>query len=272
MESKIEVGGRYRDPDDGEIVRVERITDDGIVMTTDDPGNVRRQWAPYEFRRFFTERLDAPAPAPTTTVGACYRDPRDGEIVRVISVDPIRTRGVNTDRAETAWLDLPQLLATYSERVADPTPAIAPDADPTPAIAPEPDDEDHKPRGVKAPLSLIPWEVVPDQWTPEAIRDPRDLSPERVIRTLLETQGDDLLFDAAFAFGHGAEKYGVDNWRGITWNDSARREDRSAMLRHLYADAIGEKVDPDSGLPHLAHALASAMIYAAHERAQRAKG
>jgi len=52
---------------------------------------------------------------------------------------------------------------------------------------------------------------------------------------------------------HGGEKYGLNNWRHV--EPPARYLD--AALRHLYAVAQGELVDPDSGLPHLAHASAS---------------
>lgn len=48
----------------------------------------------------------------------------------------------------------------------------------------------------------------------------------------------------------GAKKYGRDNWRkGM---DHSRMSD--AALRHLFAYLDGEDIDPESGLPHLAHA------------------
>jgi hypothetical protein len=49
----------------------------------------------------------------------------------------------------------------------------------------------------------------------------------------------------------GAVKYAPDNWQRVD-NASARYED--AMLRHLFAWKAGETNDPESGLPHLAHA------------------
>lgn len=57
----------------------------------------------------------------------------------------------------------------------------------------------------------------------------------------------------------GALKYGRNNWRaaGIYYTvyiDAARR--------HLTAILEGEEVDPDSGLPHLSHALATMGIIA----------
>lgn len=48
----------------------------------------------------------------------------------------------------------------------------------------------------------------------------------------------------------GASKYGRDNWR----NDIQVSRLIGAALRHIYAYADGEVFDPESGLPHLAHA------------------
>jgi len=55
---------------------------------------------------------------------------------------------------------------------------------------------------------------------------------------------------------HGAEKYAADNWRRV----DDRRRYLGAALRHLFAWAKGEDVDPDSGLPHLAHAACSVLF------------
>ena len=54
----------------------------------------------------------------------------------------------------------------------------------------------------------------------------------------------------AEVYGRGAEKYAPRNWeRGYDWGLSY-----AAMQRHLWAFWGGEDMDPDSGLPHLAHA------------------
>jgi Domain of unknown function (DUF5664) len=50
---------------------------------------------------------------------------------------------------------------------------------------------------------------------------------------------------------HGAFKYGAHNWRHVKewrWRYDA------ALERHLVAWRLGENFDPDSRLPHLAHA------------------
>ena len=50
---------------------------------------------------------------------------------------------------------------------------------------------------------------------------------------------------------HGAKKYAPENWRHV---DGWRWRYLGASLRHFQAFARGEKVDQESGLPHLAHA------------------
>jgi hypothetical protein len=54
----------------------------------------------------------------------------------------------------------------------------------------------------------------------------------------------------------GANKYGRDNWRKCT--DTNRYID--AALRHIDAYIDGEKLDPESGHNHLAHAICSLMF------------
>lgn len=71
-----------------------------------------------------------------------------------------------------------------------------------------------------------------------------DLIPAEAIRALGEV------------FTFGAAKYGDRNWEeGI---DSDRVY--AALERHLLAWREGENTDPESGLPHLAHALTNAAM------------
>lgn len=49
----------------------------------------------------------------------------------------------------------------------------------------------------------------------------------------------------------GAAKYALDNWKTVP---DARRRYYDAALRHLTAWWDGERNDPESNLPHLAHA------------------
>lgn len=57
----------------------------------------------------------------------------------------------------------------------------------------------------------------------------------------------------------GALKYGRSNWRAVGIRASIYYD---AVDRHMTAWFEGEDIDPDSGLPHLAHALASLAIMA----------
>ena len=55
---------------------------------------------------------------------------------------------------------------------------------------------------------------------------------------------------------HGAGLYGADNWRRV--DDPSRYLD--ALMRHHYARMSGRKTDQDSGLSHLAHLAANALM------------
>lgn len=66
----------------------------------------------------------------------------------------------------------------------------------------------------------------------------------------------DALLDVARVLDFGKAKYDADNWRkGMEW-----RRLISAAMRHLGAFNNGEDLDPESGLPHLAHAACCIMF------------
>lgn len=50
----------------------------------------------------------------------------------------------------------------------------------------------------------------------------------------------------------GAQKYAPDNWQLVP---EAKRRYFAALERHLWAWKMGEQVDPESGIHHLAHAM-----------------
>jgi hypothetical protein len=57
-------------------------------------------------------------------------------------------------------------------------------------------------------------------------------------------------------FTHGAAKYGAGNWdRGIAFGRLF-----AATMRHLVARWRGAHTDPDSGLPHPAHAAVNVLM------------
>lgn len=60
------------------------------------------------------------------------------------------------------------------------------------------------------------------------------------------------IIEVGKVFTFGASKYGENNWRkGFKWTRLI-----SAALRHIMAFSMGEDMDPESGLNHLAHASA----------------
>lgn len=88
------------------------------------------------------------------------------------------------------------------------------------------------PKGIKHDAGKPQWHLVP--WGPMTV----------VVRVLM----------------HGAGKYSEDNWKGV----SPRRYENAAY-RHLIAWSQGEATDPESGLPHLAHAICSLLFLLWHE-------
>lgn len=60
----------------------------------------------------------------------------------------------------------------------------------------------------------------------------------------------------ALVLGYGANKYAAHNWRkGIALGRLI-----AAALRHLFALLRGEDNDPETGLPHAAHAMCCCMF------------
>jgi hypothetical protein len=57
----------------------------------------------------------------------------------------------------------------------------------------------------------------------------------------------------------GAKKYEPNNWRVVP---DANRRYFDAAQRHLWAYKQGELLDPETGLPHLAHAACCIMFMA----------
>lgn len=64
---------------------------------------------------------------------------------------------------------------------------------------------------------------------------------------------------------HGAEKYGAHNWKKLE-----NLQDRyiNASLRHIVERLKGNKIDPDSGVDHLAHAVCSLLFILEYENLQ----
>lgn len=61
----------------------------------------------------------------------------------------------------------------------------------------------------------------------------------------------EVLLEWGAVFSYGEEKYGRNNWhKGAKWHEFV-----GSALRHIYRWQAGEDIDPESGQPHLAHAL-----------------
>lgn len=59
------------------------------------------------------------------------------------------------------------------------------------------------------------------------------------------------LEDEARVWAYGKQKYAAWNWaKGMDWSVPL-----ACLMRHMAAWQRGEEVDPESGLPHLAHAM-----------------
>lgn len=72
----------------------------------------------------------------------------------------------------------------------------------------------------------------------------------------------ELLEFVARVLTFGANKYGERNWeQGMSWGRPF-----AALMRHIWAWWGGESNDPETGLPHLAHAACCVMFLLAYER------
>ena len=59
----------------------------------------------------------------------------------------------------------------------------------------------------------------------------------------------------------GAEKYAERNWeRGMKWSIC-----QGSMMRHIAKSAKGERIDPETGLPHMAHVACNALFLLTYE-------
>ena len=78
---------------------------------------------------------------------------------------------------------------------------------------------------------------------------------EKVRVELIETE---FIWGVGRVLTVGAEKYAAHNWKKAKKNELSRYE--GAMMRHLLAYMGGEKLDPETGLPHLHHLSCNAMF------------
>ena len=60
------------------------------------------------------------------------------------------------------------------------------------------------------------------------------------------------IMEVAKVLTFGAEKYGAENWKEL---EDLQNRYTAGALRHIFAHMDGEKLDPETGLSHMAHAL-----------------
>jgi hypothetical protein len=66
------------------------------------------------------------------------------------------------------------------------------------------------------------------------------------------------LDDVVKVLTFGANKYARDNWRKVP---NADIQHPAAAFRHIRSRLLGERLDPESGLPHVAHAVCRLLFW-----------
>lgn len=80
-------------------------------------------------------------------------------------------------------------------------------------------------------------------------------------KSMVELLPFEALVQVGQVLSFGAQKYAAHNWRkGMKWSRLL-----GAAIRHLFAWGRGETTDPESGLPHLAHAACCVLFLLSYE-------
>lgn len=87
------------------------------------------------------------------------------------------------------------------------------------------------------------------------LKNPKDLLGAKKINTFAVPPA--AILYASLAMNNGGQKYGFYNWRDKEVVFSVYY---SAAMRHMFSLLDGQELDPESGLPHLAHAMACLAI------------
>lgn len=119
---------------------------------------------------------------------------------------------------------------------------------PVPILVPHPQGED-TPYGKEQIIELTEGDIVSDESkTPDLLGDQNQKKDAGKTRwSLFPWKGAEWIVRV---LGFGAKKYRPGGWRTV---DNAIERYGDAAARHLAAYLAGEVVDPESGLPHLAH-------------------
>ena len=76
------------------------------------------------------------------------------------------------------------------------------------------------------------------------------------------------VMEVAKVLTFGAEKYDAENWRKL---EDLQNRYTAGALRHIFAHMDGEKLDPETNLSHLAHALCCLLFKLEIELEERLK-
>ena len=108
---------------------------------------------------------------------------------------------------------------------------------------------------------LPPTDDVEGHWEPSAVWKLELDKPQGVKQDSTKPRWSllpaDTISEVIDVLEFGAQKYSPGNWAHVP---DARTRYYDAMMRHIESWWRGEKVDPDSGKPHLAHAVASILF------------
>ena len=96
---------------------------------------------------------------------------------------------------------------------------------------------------------VAPEQASGNQPIPYAVVEGRKDDEGKARPTLLPMAA---LFEVLAVLEYGARKYEADGWRHV---ENAEPRYLNAAMRHLMLRVAGEVRDPESGLPHLAHAV-----------------
>jgi len=121
----------------------------------------------------------------------------------------------------------------------------------------------------KTRLDLIPVETLSRFWSRVAAHHARGDAYQEMLSALAALErGRYETFRAVFpslagyldvaaeVFDYGCKKYAAWNWaKGMAWSIPI-----GCALRHIQADLYGEDNDPESGLPHIGHALCNIIM------------
>ena len=94
-------------------------------------------------------------------------------------------------------------------------------------------------------------------------QNPKYIQAQKEGKAPLEYLPLDILPDLAQVLKHGADKYGIRNWRE---SEILLSTYKGAILRHLMAWSSGEAIDGDSGKNHLYHIMACCAVVLDAER------